>query len=315
MKKEMIYIEYNQEFFKLNRVGKNKIGSKIKWSGDQINYVINAYIHDHITIKELADMFDTSEETVRNLLHKNGVKTKSLSERSKEDRPRDSNFFEVIDTPEKAYWLGFLYADGGISIRKKSCSLRINLKKEDDEHLKKFLKAIKGEKFSIKYTTKHTKEKDYYGCYININDNKIVTDLIDKGCVPKKSLILQFPSEEQVPSFLVSHFLRGYFDGDGSIWYRIIHPETGTKYFHFNLLGTRDFLLKVQEILQLEHIKLDKRNNHYSLPLCGNKRIYEVLYFLYQDSKSDIELTRKRDKFDILSLQRMGGEPVNTGCA
>ena len=310
----MIYIEIHQNIFKLNRVGKNKTGSRINWSGDQINYIINAYIKDHITIKRIAIMFDTSEATIRKLLHDNNIMTKSLSERSKEDRPRDSDFFEVINTPEKAYWLGFLYADGGISIRKKSYSLRINLKKEDDEHLKKFLKAIKGEKFSVKYTTKHTKEKDYYGCYVNINDNKMVTDLINKGCVPKKSLILQFPSEEQVPSFLISHFLRGYFDGDGSIWYRIVHSETGTKYFHFSLLGTLDFLSKVQEILQLEHIKLDKQNNHYSLPLCGNKRIYEVLKYLYQNSNSDIELTRKRNKFDILSLQRMGGEPVNTGC-
>lgn len=311
----MIYIEYNQDFFKLNRVGKSKAGSKIKWDGDQINYIINAYTNDKTTIKCIADIFDTSEETIRKLLHKNGITTKSLSERSKEIKPRDSDFFEKIDSPEKAYWLGFLYADGGIIIRKKSYSLRINLKKDDDGHLKKFLKAINGINYKIKYTVKHTKEKDYYGCYISISDKKMVTDLIDKGCMPKKSLILKFPTEEQVPSFLIYHFLRGYFDGDGSIGFTIVHPETGTKYFHCSLLGTFDFLSKTKKFLHVDHIKLNKQHNYYNLPLCGNKRVYNALKLLYEDSSIDIELTRKKELFDILSLQRMGGEPVDTGCA
>ena len=43
-------------------------------------------------------------------------------------------------------------------------------------------------------------------------------DLIKQGCVPNKSLILTFPNKYQVPKNLINHFIRGYFDGDGSIY-------------------------------------------------------------------------------------------------
>ena len=309
----MIYIKCDNNFFVLNRVGKKKTGSRINWTEEQINFIIEYYKKKN-SVLEIAQMFDTSQETIRKLLHKNNIKTKSKSEKAKESRPRNSGYFKIIDTPDKAYWLGFLYADGGIQLRNKSYSLRINLKKEDDAHLYKFLKAIDATSFKIKYTIKKTKDKIYEGCYVSICDKEMVQDLIDKGCAPRKSLILKFPNENQVPNNLLSHFIRGYFDGDGSISYRIVHPETGTKYFSMNILGTLDFLTKVKEILEINHIKLNKQNKHYSLPLCGNNRIYKVLNIIYKDSNPNIELTRKREKFDILSLERMGGEPVNTGC-
>lgn len=50
-------------------------------------------------------------------------------------------------------------------------------------------------------------------CY----SKKSYTDLINKGCGINKSLILKFPDETQVPQNLISHFIRGYFDGDGCV--------------------------------------------------------------------------------------------------
>lgn len=50
-------------------------------------------------------------------------------------------------------------------------------------------------------------------------------DLISNGCVPKKSLILKFPEEDIVSKELQSHFIRGYFDGDGSL----LHSKTSKK--------------------------------------------------------------------------------------
>lgn len=64
---------------------------------------------------------------------------------------------------------------------------------------------------------------------------KCKQDLINLGCVPKKSLILTFPSEEQIPKKLIKHFIRGYFDGDG--WF------TNTeKCFQVGIIGTENFI-------------------------------------------------------------------------
>lgn len=41
-------------------------------------------------------------------------------------------------------------------------------------------------------------------------------DLSKHGCVPNKSLILKFPTT--LPNELVNDFIRGYFDGDGSVY-------------------------------------------------------------------------------------------------
>ena len=60
----------------------------------------------------------------------------------------DSNFFEKIDSEAKAYWLGFLYADGYIhrnykNGKIKSMSLELSLKSEDRAHLENFLRDIR----------------------------------------------------------------------------------------------------------------------------------------------------------------------------
>ena len=57
----------------------------------------------------------------------------------------NENYFKIIDSEEKAYWLGFLYADGCITRfyrneKLKSMSLELTLQSNDIEHLKKFLK-------------------------------------------------------------------------------------------------------------------------------------------------------------------------------
>ena len=70
---------------------------------------------------------------------------------------------------------------------------------------------------------------------ISFRSKNCKEDLIDKGCVPKKSLILKFPTEQQVPNHLIKHFIRGYFDGDG--WF------TNTpSCFQVGLIGTKDFI-------------------------------------------------------------------------
>ena len=70
---------------------------------------------------------------------------------------------------------------------------------------------------------------------MSFRSDKCKADLINKGRVPRKSLILKFPTEEQVPRGLIRHFIRGYFDGDG--WF-----SNTPSCFQVGIIGTEDFI-------------------------------------------------------------------------
>lgn len=134
--------------------------------------------------------------------------------------------FENIDSEEKAYWLGFLYADGYVSL--KEDKIELSLAEQDKNHIEKF-KIFMGIDNKICY------RKPSKAYRISFRSQKCKADLIKQGCVPKKSLILKFPSQEQVPQYLIKHFIRGYFDGDG--WF----TNTSTC-FQVGIIGTQDFI-------------------------------------------------------------------------
>lgn len=134
--------------------------------------------------------------------------------------------FETIDTEEKAYWLGFLYADGSVS--SKEHKIELGLAEQDLKQIEKFRDFIGiMNKISYRSTTKSYR--------YSFRSESCKEDLIKQGCVPKKSLILNFPTENQVPKNLIRHFIRGYFDGDG--WF------TNTdSCFQIGIIGTEDFI-------------------------------------------------------------------------
>ena len=294
--------------FSICRKG-DKLCGNIIWSEEQIAFITKHYQQNHST-GELSKLFGVSTEAIRTVLRKNKIKVYSLKELQKLKFPRNSNFFQQIDSKEKAYWLGFLYADGYIS---KTNEIRINLKRNDEEHLKKFLKAIEAINSNIHYSQKVTENKIYYQAYCNIRDDKLVEDLNNKGCTNNKSLILTFPSEEKVPKEFISHFVRGYFDGDGSIHF-VLSGHAKTPNYRISFAGTKDFLIALRKILKVEHLSLENRGNYYVLAIYGNRQIEPILKWIYEDATPEIWLDRKRQIYENYLLQRMGSEPINIGC-
>ena len=106
--------------------------------------------------------------------------------------------FNKIDTEEKAYWLGFLYADG--SVGSKEDKIELGLAEKDLKHIEKFRDFMNiTNKISYRERT-----KSYRMSFRSIQCKQ---DLINKGCVPKKSLILNFPNENQVTKLLIRHLI------------------------------------------------------------------------------------------------------------
>lgn len=122
----------------------------------------------------------------------------------------DDNYLDNVDSEDKSYFLGWMLSDGYIS--KNSLSLK--LKSNDGYIIREvFDKFSKGFKLST----------DKNSCSISISSSKLIHDLIKNGCVYNKTNIgFTLPD---IPDDLFRHFVRGYFDGDGSISKRSSRPN------------------------------------------------------------------------------------------
>ena len=129
----------------------------------------------------------------------------------------NQDFFEKINTEEKAYFLGFLYADGNVIIKeKKNYVASIEIQREDSYLLEKLRDLIFLEKRPLSYRKRNLKWKETAA--LHICNKKIAYDLIENGCFVKKSFLIRFPSLQVLPELLQPHFIRGYFDGDGGVY-------------------------------------------------------------------------------------------------
>lgn len=240
------------------------------------------------TQKQMAALLDVSRSTIQRALQALNLHTPNYHNLIKFNQ----NIFDLIDTEEKAYWLGFLYADGAIS--KNSNTIEISLKSADIEHLKKFKKFLQTPA-DIKISKVKIKEKEYERCRIMVTSKHLKEHLIKLGCPPQKSLILTFPNDLQVPKNLIKHFIRGYVDGDGSINY------TRNGRFQVSITGTKEFLSGIQKIYSNTFPSIYKKkgciHNTYYISTTANKADIFLLD-IYKDS--NIYLDRKYNRFAVL---------------
>ena len=171
--------------------------------------VINQY-KELKNIHKVADYFNVSTTPIRKILKKNTI---ILSNRRYDV---DEKYFDIIDNEEKAYWLGFLYADGYIRERKSGNSLEMKLSIKDKHHLELFRKSIESNhkiidvfnnvKYNGKVSTSHMSSLAIYS-------TKLVESIKTQGFHSRKTFTISNPN---IGEEFINHFIRGYFDGDGS---------------------------------------------------------------------------------------------------
>ena len=131
---------------------------------------------------------------------------------------RNNNYFDNIDTEYKAYILGFIYADGTLYQAKtgnRQLKLTISLQEEDGYILEKLGEDIENIKVKLSYPPAISKHNWKKRKVLAFSSNQICNRLISLGCYINKSKVgMKFP---EIPSALMHHFVRGFFDGDGSV--------------------------------------------------------------------------------------------------
>ena len=272
------------------------MAKRIEYSPQDKSRIIELYNLGTVSLEKIGQEIGVSRSAIKTLLIKEGVYVQNKRARK---FTGNFNYFETIDTPEKAYWLGFIFADGCVSpkrIGQGGACLKIRLHPKDREHLEKFVSCLEGN-FEIKERINSGYSEGQPCIDLEINSHKMVSDLISQGVLPVKSPILKPPS---LKPELEMDFIRGYFDGDGSIYK---NPQ-GNNYT-VSFVGTKEILIWIQSKLQLNQ-KLEKRqqehNNCFYFRVGGTNKPFKLLSKLYNDN---ICLQRKYNIYQSLQSSIM----------
>ncbi len=235
---------------------------------------------------ELAEMFGKASINIGKTLLRAG---ETLPPRYK--HTCDHRFFQTIDAEHKAYWLGFLGADGYVMTSPRNIMV-LELSRKDETHLIAFKRVL------LSTHPLFVREGSGPGpqgstVAFRVWGSIMVDDLIRQGVHPRKTHTLQWPSG--LPDDMARHYLRGYFDGDGC-WYNPAHKPVDVAWI---LSGNKPFLEGCKSFLKS---RLDLGNPGvrkcegavHELRFTGRHQCKTLFHFMYNDAH--VYLPRKYDK-------------------
>lgn len=236
----------------------------------------NLYIVQNLGSKEISKIKNIGRTTVLNYLDRYNIPKKSSGAQIK--YVADDSFFDKWST-DLAYCLGFIASDG--HIWKKRPYITIGIHKKDIA----ILEYIK-DKISPESKIRISKNK----CQICIFSKHIHKKLIKLGIDHEKTFNLKLPN---IPKKYISHFIRGFFDGDGSIWKTNFYPG-GKDYYYANIISaSKQILEDIHEYLGFGNVNIVK-NKYYELKFCQTDCI-KFFNTIYKDATFKLE--RKYNKF------------------
>lgn len=238
--------------------------------------------------------FGFSEAAIFNIIKRNNIDYRNTSFRK---YSFNKNYFENIDCKEKAYFLGFLMADGYNSNK----SILLSIQEQDKYILEIFKKQINYTGELIFVPARKESYKNQY--LIRFNSVKLCEDMSILGCVKAKSHYTYFPN---IKEEYWSHFIRGLFDGDGCIHINY-KDKNGNNKLRFSIMGNEKLIEKIQKILSIYcnitinklYYKNKEKNNICNLSIGGNLQVKRIYKWLYKDC-GELFLTRKKEKFELI---------------
>jgi transposase-like protein len=234
---------------------------------------------DGFSQKEVGEFLKVDKQVVKRTLKKMGVEPRSQTVRARR-HSLNTRFFQFIDTEEKAYWLGFLAADGNVSKCRGNNAITLGLSAKDLAHVELFAKAI-GTSAPIR---RARSGKGTECAVLSIYCQEMVVDLAQVGIVPCKSLTAKAWNG---PEELMAHYWRGVFDGDGSIF-------LGKQQWGMGLCGSEEMMKQFSSYLEhhgLAGLTTYFRKGIWHLGFTGRPRCRAIADLLY--SRATVYLPRK----------------------
>lgn len=222
---EKVIFDYKSNILTLKDIAKNNnisfntakkilLVNNIKLKDFKINDEIKKNIIDDyicgINNKDISKKYNVHRSTVQSILLNNNIELRKQNETSRKHKLLNEHFFNNINTEEKAYILGLLYADGNV----RHNGFELTLMEDDKELLNKISKIFYNKNI-LYYRKSRNNSKPQYRLFVT--SNIIKNDLVGHGCMSSKTFKIRLPTLNEN---MYRHFIRGYYDGDGCISFR-----------------------------------------------------------------------------------------------
>ena len=251
----------------------NKLSKK--YSDELISEVMQKYV-DGKNSKELSVEYGLNQGTITMWLRKNNLSRT----RGPKSKIEIENYFETINTERKAYWLGYLMADGCCHEYNNQYHIKLGCSIKDRFFIDEFLKDIKSS------NTPREIKSGNGAIVVSLSSLKMYNDLKSHGVSINKSGNEYIPST--VPEELVNHFIRGFFDGDGST------HLSGTSSFCCTISMASEISNKIGIPFRIQEFK---STNKVIDAIASKKNDSKKMYF-YMYKNATIYLNRKYKRFE-----------------
>jgi hypothetical protein len=173
-------------------------------------------LEEYKTPNRIANAFDMPRTSITRWAEKFGLYSTSFSRKPK--NKINEEYFHKVNTSEKAYWLGFIMADGNVyKYKDETGKIQFDIKIHQDDygHLLKLARAIDFPEDKVQKGSRYRNETETFFCSLRSYNKKFVDGLLKHEIIPNKT------EHKKIPTLLnkkfYPDFIRGFWDGDGSI--------------------------------------------------------------------------------------------------
>jgi hypothetical protein len=282
-------------------IGQKHIGKeshrKIHFTKEQVDRMVELH-NQKVNVLEIAKEFGLTAQPIKNQLILRGCVVGNRRYEITE------GYFKTIDSEEKAYWLGFLAADGCIRRRvneigkSRGDAVTLKLSVLDEKHLERFRDSICPNAIISHHVSRTTTKKGTpsvsYNCFLGVYSNELVQDIMKLGVGPKKTFTIPKPTIDEK---YYRDYIRGFFDGDGCCYVKKTKGSRGLYTFDikFSLCCAskelRDFFAEELGKINIQTKSYDNLNLNIVGGFLGAKKFFDYLY-----TDATIYLQRKYDK-------------------
>lgn len=275
------------QLLKNNQIAIRQGRKKKELTNEQIS-TIKEMIAEGALLKDIVNYCKLDPQTTKRLLQENNL---VITNKNRINRRIDSNYFSQIDSPIKAYWLGFLFTDGCVDHYRKTGRIRLQLQEADIEILEKFKEDLQIDSKII-----YDKRDNSTCCSVEFVDEQIFNDLGQYGIIPNKTYQIDRIPYEKIPKEYLKSYVLGLFDGDGGLSYsKDYSTDVTLSYTAYHETEVIDFQYLINSLASIEKTNKNFFTSAWHTQWRGRIQVLKILDILYEQCPR--HLKRKYDKY------------------